>query len=203
MHISLFSLLPLCRLWECLAIENSNVACICVGLLMECVHFLAHNPSPSTAAKQSPRPQHAHSVSAPVTASSTPTTAEEGEGLGGVVMGRVPGLENVEDGVLWKTLHKGLTAQQWMTKFKTGIMCENIYCALVRQPPAIRILNCALHYFVGHCPAENYCYFLLDAILQRIIYFFCWTLSCGELLFCSYGEFKFYWMLSCTELKFC
>ena len=109
-----------CRLWECLAIENSNVACVCVSLLMECVHFLAHNPSPSTAAKQSPRPQHAHSVSAPVTASSTPTTAEEGEGLGGVVMGRVPGLENVENGVLWKTLHKGLTAQQWMTKFKTG-----------------------------------------------------------------------------------
>ena len=100
---------------------------MCVGLLMECVHFLAHNPSPSpvtatAAAKQQlPRPQYAHSVSAPVTAtSSTPTTAaEEGEGLGGVVMGKVENV--VEDGVLWKTLHKGLSAQNWITKFKTGV----------------------------------------------------------------------------------
>ena len=122
-----FFKLFLSRLWESLAIENSNVARVCVGLLMECVHFLAHNPSPSpvtatAAAKQQlPRPQHAHSVSAPVTAtSSTPTTAaEEGEGLGGVVMGKVENV--VEDGVLWKTLHKGLSAQNWITKFKTGV----------------------------------------------------------------------------------
>ena len=123
----------LSRLWECLAIENSNVAHVCVGLLMECVHFLAHNPSPSTAAKQLPRPQHAHSVSAPVT-SSTPTT-EEGEELRGVgvVMGR---LENVEDGVLWKTLHKGFTAQHWITKFKTGMkeFVQKMYMICLATP---------------------------------------------------------------------
>ena len=43
----------------------------------------------------------------------------------GVVMGGT--LENVEDGVLWKTLHKGLTAQQWINKFKTG---TNLSCML-------------------------------------------------------------------------
>ena len=97
------------RLWDCLAIENSSVARVCVGLLIQSVHYLVHN-SPSNL----PRPHHAHSSSTPV------ASCDPNEGGAGGVSGESGG-GAVEDMLLWKTIQKGLTDQHWTNKFKTGL----------------------------------------------------------------------------------
>lgn len=102
----------------------------CVGLLMDCLHYLAHNPSSSTsggngdsssANKQTTHPQYGHSSSAPTGSASQ--EVKEAKEVGGVRSGAgaVEGVVAVEEEVLWKKLHKGLTAQNWTAKFKAGL----------------------------------------------------------------------------------
>lgn len=133
-----------CRLWDCLAIENSNVTRSCVGLLLECIHYLAHNPHPappptsttsSTSnggaatnfAKHQPRQQYSQSSSAPSGYFSL--DAEGGGDVSGasVATGGSGSEGAMEDLVLWKILKKGLTAPNWITKFKTGLSSPITY----------------------------------------------------------------------------
>ena len=71
---------------------------------MECLHYLAHNSSQSS------------------TSSGNGAGGAGGGngGTGGAGGGTSEGVVIVEEEVLWKQLQKGLTAQQWITKFKTG-----------------------------------------------------------------------------------
>ena len=106
------------RLWKCLETETSHAARSCVGLLFDCVQFLAMNvPCPPSTDQPYPSAMgttkdHLSLSTRHVGFDSDVEESSEGSGPAGV--------SELESGLMWKTIEESLTASSWSNRFKAG-----------------------------------------------------------------------------------